>query len=556
MFSIRFVTVLLSFLLFPVISSASTVFLIQLGSFENEAASQAAWKSYQSEHARLLKELSPVTSRITLPPENNSTYRLQAGPIESRVEAKSICKALRRSKAECFVVETAMFIGNESDTQIADAPSPTSPSSSLLNDASDVIDEIAEALTAPFAAPASGTEEALIVASEIAKEGTVEKEESNDSAPAVETPAPSAKASLPWLRRDKRARIIQRTQPVRSSTPAKPARLQKAKEQTKEAVAYTSPARTRMKSEVIMQKLPGVKMVEAETKAQPVVKTPPAKVAEIPATKKPSVPEITLPTASVEEGSVKVAEAIAVPLSDITQATRKQMESSAVNTGLPVFKGRKLAALRGDRNATSSRKPLWVKLGYFESESSAENYWQSLKRKHNNLTQNLRKRLITPYKTRSNSVKTSMQLGPFNSYQQVQSFCRLASSPKVVCQILRDPKAIAKDGTILRNPKAAKEQTDNAQKRDKAVNQKSSRFWVQTGSYRNRGDAMRVWRELKSRHALLKPYHPHLAHPAPNRSSERNIYRLRTGPFVTRTAAQKLCDELNAGSTPCIVVNE
>ena len=196
-----------------------------------------------------------------------------------------------------------------------------------------------------------------------------------------------------------------------------------------------------------------------------------------------------------------------------------------------------------------------MKLNYFENNAKATNYWNELRRQQPALTQKLRMRLTQPYSQRKNGKRVSMQLGPLLAYKDVQALCKAAGKPGLICEVQRNAgvsTAQHNRGTETRNGLTSRRDIANQQRRN--TRKARSQFWAQMGSYRNRGDAMKVWSELKLRHSELRGKAPHLAHPA-NSSSSRTIYRLRTGPFATRNAAQELCSGLNADSTPCVVVN-
>ena len=162
-------------------------------------------------------------------------------------------------------------------------------------------------------------------------------------------------------------------------------------------------------------------------------------------------------------------------------------------------------------------------------------------------------RVTKPYSQRKSSKRTSLQLGPLLAYKDVQALCKVAGKPGLVCEIQRDT------GVSTANRSRGLDSGKNIQTR-RNINSQSSRrnvteFWAQLGSFRNRGDAMKVWDELKDEHkSALSGKHPQLAHPAQS-SSARKVYRLRTGPFSTRVAATNLCEKLEANQTPCLVVN-
>ncbi len=603
------VILLLSTIVFTSPASADTVFLVQLGSFDTPDMSDKAWQEYSDKYPSLLKELTHMSSRIVLPPSNNEVFRLQAGPIISRVDAKKICKQLRKDEADCFIVETAMFVGEEINSQeiatktedTVETETPVKKSSgnvgSFLSGAGNVFGGIANAITAPFSASSVADKAATTAAiTGKAVENVVDATTKVASNVAI---AADDDEVLPWLRRgNEKSRIFRRAipaeaqiaetktkaktkvkaevevEPVDAETdvskrvadlleveetlqPPKAAVITpEVKANTQAVIARTSPARTRLKSEVIMQQLPDTKMVQKET----------AEIAEqvrkAVVTKAPVSDAYIPPATGTGADSVKVAEAIAVPLSDATSVARGRGLDTLENAELPIFKGtNKIAGFRG--NAASSKymnKKLWVKLNYFADKSEANLYWQQMKRNYSSITANLDMRLMTPYAKRGKaSNRITMQLGPFTSYRNVQQLCKAITKPGVICHIQRDGSVNSEgqDGSKT-STKFANSQTASTSVTNKALQNKANKpsiFWVQTGSYRNRGDAMRVWNELKSRHGSLKTFHPHLAHEALTKG-EAQVYRLRTGPFATRIKAQELCKGLSSAETPCTVISE
>ncbi len=63
------------------------------------------------------------------------------------------------------------------------------------------------------------------------------------------------------------------------------------------------------------------------------------------------------------------------------------------------------------------------------------------------------------------------------------------------------------------------------------------------------------WDDIKSGNRdLLRKLDPSIASPGMS-SSVSALYRLRTGPFSSRSAAESLCDHLDARGVSCLVVD-
>ncbi|MBN8543730.1 MAG: SPOR domain-containing protein [Alphaproteobacteria bacterium] len=87
-----------------------TVFMLQFGSFETKQEADAKIKAIGDKHAGMLAKYPAVIREITMPPDNLTVYRTQAGPAKTREDAQSVCAQLASQGDECYVVETAMVI--------------------------------------------------------------------------------------------------------------------------------------------------------------------------------------------------------------------------------------------------------------------------------------------------------------------------------------------------------------------------------------------------------------------------------------------------------------
>lgn len=87
-----------------------TVFMLQFGSFETRDEAEGKIKNIGTKHGALLSKYPPIIREITMPPDNLTVYRTQAGPVDTRDTAQSVCSQLASQGDECYVVETAMAI--------------------------------------------------------------------------------------------------------------------------------------------------------------------------------------------------------------------------------------------------------------------------------------------------------------------------------------------------------------------------------------------------------------------------------------------------------------
>lgn len=88
---------------------AAPVFLLQFGSFETREEAESRLGELNAKHSGVLGRMQSGIREVTLPPDNLTVYRTQAGPLETRADAQSVCSQLASNGDECYVVETAMM---------------------------------------------------------------------------------------------------------------------------------------------------------------------------------------------------------------------------------------------------------------------------------------------------------------------------------------------------------------------------------------------------------------------------------------------------------------
>lgn len=87
---------------------AAPVFMLQFGSFESREEADSKLVQLQAKHSGVLAGKDSGIREVSLPPDNLTVYRTQAGPFSTRGEAQSVCAQLASNGDECYVVETAM----------------------------------------------------------------------------------------------------------------------------------------------------------------------------------------------------------------------------------------------------------------------------------------------------------------------------------------------------------------------------------------------------------------------------------------------------------------
>ena len=83
----------------PVVTRSGTNFGVQLGAGRSLEALKLSWSLLLDQHG---EALSPLQPRVIAPRSDGGSYRLVAGPFESRAEADKICTAMALSRNKCF----------------------------------------------------------------------------------------------------------------------------------------------------------------------------------------------------------------------------------------------------------------------------------------------------------------------------------------------------------------------------------------------------------------------------------------------------------------------
>jgi hypothetical protein len=89
----------------PVVTRSNTNFAVQLGAGRSVEALKLSWSLLLDQHG---DALSPLQPRVIAPRADGGSYRLVAGPFDSRAEAEKICAAMALSRNKCF---STVFMG-------------------------------------------------------------------------------------------------------------------------------------------------------------------------------------------------------------------------------------------------------------------------------------------------------------------------------------------------------------------------------------------------------------------------------------------------------------
>lgn len=178
----RLLFVLLATTLFSTPSFAS-VFMLQFGSFETDAEAQAKLQDLNAKHGASLGGMRTSIRSISLPPDNLTVYRTQAGPVNTREQAQSVCSQFAASGDECYVVETAMVdqgtpVGTQPSSMRPVASTPAAPATTTTT------------VTTTTVSPAP------LMASEVAPSGR-DAQSRAAIASVTQEPAPSVEVATP-----------------------------------------------------------------------------------------------------------------------------------------------------------------------------------------------------------------------------------------------------------------------------------------------------------------------------------------------------------------------
>ncbi len=263
---------------------------------------------------------------------------------------------------------------------------------------------------------------------------------------------------------------------------------------------------------------------------------------------------------SPADSRVKVDEAIAVPLSNppakAAAATAEPAKTTSSPTAIavkdPVLSGENALSSKASPSRNFLQQSYWVQLSYFKDEQAALNHWQILRQKIPVISSKMRIRITKPYIAQSSTARVSLQVGPFLNPDDVTKLCEIAASETINCTTTKDiGTSTSANQQRTRSDTSVLQRRDIIRLRPSAIAQ----YWVQLGSYQNRGDASTAWDELRVQNIELQSYLPTFTQPMLSSSPEA-VYRLRTGPFQIRYAAQELCDSIKNRGAGCLVISE
>ncbi|MBM3617050.1 MAG: SPOR domain-containing protein, partial [Alphaproteobacteria bacterium] len=251
----------------------------------------------------------------------------------------------------------------------------------------------------------------------------------------------------------------------------------------------------------------------------------------------------------------EVAEAVQVPVSSFDAPPAVAVANRPVGYG--GFPSQAAVTKAGES---------WVQLGYFTSKEAAFAFSRDISRKHPDLLQLVRIRIVNPYEggrpaSARSGEHTSMRMGPFKDQSTINRVCAIAKENKLTCSLVNEvgtsgARASATAGRSRYNPaeSASRREAVNRGYSRTAGAQPAGAYWVQLGAFDSTAAAQQRWVELqKSNNDKLGRLAPQVSYPALS-SSTAPVYHLRTGPFVNKVGALDLCDTLRTRAVNCVVV--
>jgi hypothetical protein len=578
-------------LLLPVMAQAS-VFLVQLGSHPNENAADQAWQELTQESPEILSGLQHRKSEILLPPAGTPVYRLQAGPFQNRLEALKLCEDLRPTGQDCFVVETVLFepqpqsAPSQSARMAEIAPPPPAadmPAAENRNNASRAASagfvEAVEDRSSGQSAPAPAA------ASNYAAESDLPWLDASDAPslpwqsatavtpPVVTTPPPPALPELPatapaqsYDAPEVRPQPAVNSQTARFSAPPAPVisaqlpapsgsrtALQPMPATNPQNTRYIPPARRARPAASLPWNARDDRSERSAARMTPPVAPPP--MMDAPAGRASSMNPPVAGAYHEDDslfvgGNVEVAEAIPVPLSE-----DEPLQIPESQAEVKLFSGMRAPGWGAKPSSNLLQQTFWANIHAFPSRQHAMRFWEALRSRLPEDANGLRARITTPYTGYQSDQRVSLQLGPFRSLDNLNRLCDFARQGSLRCE---PRKTMGASATAAQPRYRASNRWSNTRRvasRPSVPNAVSGAYWVQIGSFASEGRASRRWQDIQQQFTELDGMQPFISQPRLS-SSANPVYRLRTGPFATRYAAQYTCDQLRMGGQTCLVVRE
>lgn len=443
--------------------------MLQFGSFETRDEAEKRLGDVKSKHASTLGGLPVSVREVKLPPDNLTVYRTQAGPVESRSAAQSVCAKFASAGDECYIVQTAMM-GGAAPAVVADAkpaansvlpqpqlaapvsakPADVTSNLSMLQDVpardAGVRERIASVNSSMSAVDATPADAPIAVSPQM--QDALDKAAANQDAAAASVTQATNKASESaksthgfWSRLNpfsdeedapsapaaatETAKVI-----VPESAPVEPVVVEASLAPAAAAPAPIEPLPPQVLPEpaqqpkimvtraapepVVMQSAPVI------TEPQPMLLPPPPAPLKAQAPMPVStgaMPPLPAPQPVMGNGSVNVEEAKRVPVTETAQAP---MPVAAP----PVILQKPLPPVQPpvslSPSATDGVKTMWAQIGPFADNQAALNFWNHYRQTHPDFPV-VRVRVTTPYQQNAN--QAWLRVGPVTRAGFIKNLC-------------------------------------------------------------------------------------------------------------------------------------
>ena len=192
----------------------------------------------------------------------------------------------------------------------------------------------------------------------------------------------------------------------------------------------------------------------------------------------------------------------------------------------------------------------WAQINYFKDEDHAQSFYQEFHDRNPDISEGVRIRITHPYN--SSRHRVSLRIGTFSNLSDIKSVCAIATVRGLSCTTVKDiasSQPLSESSGVSDSSPFSEQKIESEQK-------VGAEYWVQLGSYPSPDEAWDRWSTLRKRHKKLLSRSTGDVVAPENSSADAVIYRLRSGPFASKNAADKICDKLEKSGVDCLVVNE
>lgn len=436
---------------------AAPVFMLQFGSFESREEAEKRLSELKTQHAGVLKAMPAGVTEVSLPPDNLTVYRTQAGPLNTRNDAQSVCAQLASNGDECYVVETAMAPSfAPATTQVASvAPAPAAtmavaPAASVSTTqapaAATGTSPLAPNAAPPVAmAPVNARDPMNTAAINGVSTPVASSMPTASSATNVSPEMQSAMDKAAQQQADAQKRMAAELPPVDKKTADTAAAMSAAPAPEKLTVAPVTMDTTRVVTSAEPLPLPPppaplmARTATAPAAAPAATVAPTAgtvQSAPLPApaangtpfksgpsvvanSKANEVRPVTTPAVIVPAtGNVTVAEAQRVPLTELNNVPIAPVTGSVAS---PIAPSEPVISLKP--SSTIGVKTLWSQVGYFKDAQTALAFWDNYRRTHPDFPV-VRVRVTQPYQIATRGLgNVSLRVGPFGREASIRNLC-------------------------------------------------------------------------------------------------------------------------------------